>query len=209
MQEAQVAKEQTQGYKLDRSHIFAVKMFDDFERSMNVREEWEAPQTQPEVMYLSTASGLRSVDGYQLIIENLQKWLTDEKARDQLVIRSGPDTEVLWNDAKKKKPEPVHKCTYWTESYVQWPPLGTYLVTLHKQGAAVWGGADSFALLMRYQHNMVKLVDFPPGEKYLVTYHSQEPSNPRDASKVEVKVFDVRTGKMMRYFKGSARRVFN
>lgn len=94
---------------------------------------------------------------------------------------------------------------------MQWSPLGTYLVTLHKQGAAVWGGADTFTRLMRYQHNMVrlsfrllcsgyvyfsvgvkfdflllisqvKLVDFSPGEKYLVTYHSQEPSNPRDAS---------------------------
>jgi len=44
---------------------------------------------------------------------------------------------------------------YWTESYVQWSPLGTYLVTLHKQGAAVWGGADTFTRLMRYQHSMV------------------------------------------------------
>lgn len=41
--------------------------------------------------------------------ENLQQWLTDKKARDQLVIRSGPDTEVLWNDARQKTPEPVHK----------------------------------------------------------------------------------------------------
>lgn len=41
--------------------------------------------------------------------ENLQKWLTDEKARDQLVIRSGPDTEVLWNDPRQKNTEPVHK----------------------------------------------------------------------------------------------------
>lgn len=56
---------------------------------------------------------------------------------------------------------------YWTESYVQWSPLGTYLVTLHKQGAAVWGGADTFTRLMRYQHNMVRslslllIVTFP------------------------------------------------
>lgn len=41
--------------------------------------------------------------------ENLQKWLTDEKARDQLVTRSGPDTEVLWNDARQKNTELVHK----------------------------------------------------------------------------------------------------
>lgn len=41
--------------------------------------------------------------------ENLQKWLTDEKARDQFVIRSGTDTEVLWNDARQLKPDPVYK----------------------------------------------------------------------------------------------------
>ena len=48
MQEAQNAKE-THGYKLDKSHIFAVNMFDDFDRLMNVKEEWEAPQTKPYV----------------------------------------------------------------------------------------------------------------------------------------------------------------
>ena len=41
--------------------------------------------------------------------ENLQQWLTDEKARDQFVIRSGSDTEVFWNDARHLKPEPVYK----------------------------------------------------------------------------------------------------
>jgi len=91
-QEAQNAKEKSHGYKLDKSHIFAVNMFDDFDRLMNVKEEWEPPQARP------------YVPG-----ENLQKWLTDEKARDQLVIRSGPDTEVFWNDTRQKAPEPVHK----------------------------------------------------------------------------------------------------
>ena len=41
--------------------------------------------------------------------ENLQHWLTDEKARDQFVIRAGSDPEVLWNDARHLKPEPVYK----------------------------------------------------------------------------------------------------
>lgn len=47
LQEAQNAKEKTHGYKLDKAHIFAVNMFDDFDRLMNVKEEWEAPQTKP------------------------------------------------------------------------------------------------------------------------------------------------------------------
>ncbi|XP_020206252.1 eukaryotic translation initiation factor 3 subunit B [Cajanus cajan] len=186
-QEAELAKEKTHGYKLDRAHIFAVSMFDDFDRFMKVPNEWAPPETKP------------YTPG-----ENLQHWLTDAKARDQFVIRAGSDTEVLWNDARHLKPDPVYKRAFWTESFVQWSPLGTYLATVHRQGAAVWGGATSFNRLMRYAHPQVKLIDFSPGEKYLVTYSSHEPSNPRDANRVVINIFDVRTGKVMRDFKGSA-----
>ncbi|KAL9376114.1 hypothetical protein Peur_030234 [Populus x canadensis] len=186
-QEAELAKEKTNGYKLDRAHIFAVNMIEDFNRFMKVPDEWAPPEIRP------------YVPG-----ENLQNWLTDEKARDQFVIRAGSDTEVFWNDARHLKPDPVYKRAYWTESYVQWSPLGTYLATVHRQGAAVWGGASTFNRLMRYAHPQVKLIDFSPGEKYLVTYSSHEPSNPRDANRVVINIFDVRTGKSMRDFKGSA-----
>ncbi|GAB2216124.1 hypothetical protein Droror1_Dr00023892 [Drosera rotundifolia] len=185
--EAEHARETTNGYKLDRSHIFNVNKFDDIEKFMKVPDEWAPPEYKP---YLPG--------------ENLQHWLTDPKARDQFVIRSGQDTEVLWNDPRQMTPEPVYKRPYWTESFVQWSPLGSYLATIHRQGAQVWGGANTFNRLMRYAHNMVKLIDFSPGEKYLVTYSSQEPSNPRDTHKVVINIFDVRTGKIIRDFKGSA-----
>ncbi|KAG6772922.1 hypothetical protein NC652_018046 [Populus alba x Populus x berolinensis] len=186
-QEAELAKEKTNGYKLDRAHIFAVNMIEDFNRFMKVPDEWAPPEIRP------------YVPG-----ENLQHWLTDEKARDQFVIRAGSDTEVFWNDARHLKPDPVYKRAYWTESFVQWSPLGTYLATVHRQGAAVWGGESTFNRLMRYAHPQVKFIDFSPGEKYLVTYSSHEPSNPRDANRVVINIFDVRTGKVMRDFKGSA-----
>ncbi|KAI3764506.1 hypothetical protein L2E82_14515 [Cichorium intybus] len=75
-QEAELDKEKTNRYKLDRAHIFAVNMFDEFEKFMK---------------------------------ENLQHWLTDEKGRDQFVISVGSDTEVLWNDARQVKADPVYK----------------------------------------------------------------------------------------------------
>ncbi|KAI7751847.1 hypothetical protein M8C21_011255 [Ambrosia artemisiifolia] len=120
--------------------------------------------------------------------ENLQRWLVDEKGRDQFVIRSGSETE--------------------------WSPLGTYLATVHRQGAAVWGGASIFNQLMRYVHPQVlvimlflfpvKLIDFSPGEKYLVTCSSHELSQPCDTHRVVLNIFDVRTGKVMKEFKESA-----
>ncbi|KAM0042415.1 putative eukaryotic translation initiation factor 3 subunit B [Helianthus debilis subsp. tardiflorus] len=45
-----------------------------------------------------------------------------------------------------------------------------------------------------------KLIDFSPGEKYLVTCSSHEPSNPRDTHRVVLNIFDVRTGKIMKGF---------
>ncbi|XLR01269.1 hypothetical protein HN51_056085, partial [Arachis hypogaea] len=122
--------------------------------------------------------------------------------------------KVLWNDARHLKPDPVYKRAFWTESFVQWSPMGTYLATIHRQGAAVWGGSTTFNRLMRYAHpqvnfgpypcNIVKLIDFSLGEKFLVTYSRHEPSNPRYANRVVINIFDVRTGKVMRDFKGNA-----
>ncbi|XP_074557512.1 eukaryotic translation initiation factor 3 subunit B-like [Curcuma longa] len=185
-QEAELAREKTSGYKLDKSHIFAVNVLDDFEKYMKVPEEWKASEIKP------------YVPG-----ENLQQWLTDEKARDQFVIRAGSNTEVFWNDPRQLMPELVHQRQYWTESFVQWSPLGTYLATVHRQGAAVWGGASTFNRLMRFAHPQVRQIDFSPGEKYIITYSSHEPSNPRDSHRIVINIFDVRTGKLMRDFKGN------
>jgi hypothetical protein len=44
---------------------------------------------------------------------------------------------------------------YWTDSFVQWSPLGTYLATVHRQGAAVWGGKSTFNRIHRFPHNQV------------------------------------------------------
>ena len=46
-------------------------------------------------------------------------------------------------------------CQCWTDSYVQWSPLGTYLATVHRQGAQVWGGDDKFLRLMKFSHPQV------------------------------------------------------
>ncbi|KAI3680678.1 hypothetical protein L6452_35451 [Arctium lappa] len=107
---------------------------------------------------------------------------------------------ISWTEEGGPKVDPV----FWTKSFVQWSPLGTYLATVHRQGAVVWGGASTFNRLMRYAYPQIKLVDFSPGEKYLVTYNIHEPSTPHDSHRVLLNIFDVKTGKVMRDFKGNA-----
>ncbi|CAI5518545.1 unnamed protein product [Closterium sp. Naga37s-1] len=185
-QEAQAAREQMDGYKLDKAHVFKVSMFDDFEKYARVPDQYAPP---PLKEYTPS--------------ENLQWFAADERGRDQFVIRFASETEVYWNDARAAKPDPVYRRTFWTESFVQWSPLGSYLATIHRQGAAIWAGS-SWQRIMRFAHPQVRLIDFSPGERFLVTYSSHEPANPRDTQKVVLNVFDVRTGKSMREFKGAA-----
>jgi translation initiation factor 3 subunit B len=46
-QEAELAREKTNGYKLDKSHIFAVNMFGDFEKYMKVPDTWTPAEIKP------------------------------------------------------------------------------------------------------------------------------------------------------------------
>lgn len=185
-QEAQAAKEQTNGYKLDKAHTFVVNMFDDFDKYAKVPDEYQPP----EVKNFQPQEGLHS-------------WLLDKMGRDQFVVRHGDETAVYWNDGKRCRAEQVYTRNFWTESFVQWSPQGNMLATMHRQGVAVWGG-PTFPRLCRYAHNNVRLIEFSPNERYLISYSSQEPSNPRESVTVSLIVFDVRSGRKLRVFEGAA-----
>lgn len=73
------------------------------------------------------------------------------------------------------------------------------LATVHRQGVAVWGG-PAFQRLNKFGHSGVRLIDFSPAEKYLVTYSAQEPTNQRDSVTVTLHLQDVRSGRKLRTF---------
>lgn len=68
----------------------------------------------------------------------------------------------------------------------------------------MWGGKPDgeFVRLNRFQHPGAQLIDISPGERYLMTYSSIEPSNPRDSMSILLCVFDTRSGKLLRKFEG-------
>ena len=55
-QEAQAAREQTDGYKLDKSHIFKVSKFDDFAKYAAVPDTYKVPEPKPFVPKDNTQS---------------------------------------------------------------------------------------------------------------------------------------------------------
>ncbi|KAF4519210.1 hypothetical protein B566_EDAN013504, partial [Ephemera danica] len=169
----------TNNYKLDKQHTFLVNHYSDFEKYSNIPDEWEPPEPQE---YKDQG--------------NLHSYLLDPDCYDQYCIVCGGGTMVqIWQNSAPE-PTKVEERARWTETYVRWSPLGTYLATFHKRGVALWGGPD-FGQIMRFSHNGVQFIDFSPCEKYLVTY---SPLSDGPGEQKRVIIWDVRTGIEKRSF---------
>ncbi len=145
-------------YKLDKQHTFVVNMFSDFDKYLNIPDEWEPP----------------SEEDYQ-DQGNLKSWLLDPRANDQFSVVFEGGEKVAVHTNTKPEPSLTEMRPRWTETYVRWSPLGTFLVTFHQRGIALWGGQD-FHKVQKFSHPGVQYVDFSPCERYIVTF---APHNPR------------------------------
>ena len=69
----------------------------------------------------------------------------------------------------------------WTDMFVSWSPLGTYMVTVHPQGVQLWGG-EKWGLVHQLVHEGVALIHFSPCENFLMTLSTKykENDNPKD-----------------------------
>jgi translation initiation factor 3 subunit B len=61
----------------------------------------------------------------------------DAGGRDQFVQLAGDHVGIFWNN-KTDDPECIETRSKWSEFFVQWSPLGSYLATFHRQGAQLW-----------------------------------------------------------------------
>ena len=113
---------------------------------------------------------------------------------------------VFWNEGSEQ-PEMIVDRQHWTEMFVQWSPLGTYLLSMHAQGIQLWGG-KSWGRQKRFAHPGCNLVDFSPSEKYVCTWShrpiSVDENHPvlsADDDGNNYIIWDIATGKPLRSFK--------
>ena len=191
VEEASKAVQEANGKRLDAKHVMAVNHFDEYDRLQQLSAEWVPP---------------RRSDFENAV--NLQSWLLDEQGRDQFVVRHGIETAVYWNDPHRKANEFGRTFKYggerekqadkhWTDLYVAWSSKGSYLLTFHQQGVALWGG-DGFEKLGRLAHTGVAFIDFSPGERFVVTSNGRDKQAKTDPECIIV--WDVRTQKKLRGF---------
>ena len=166
-QMADAAIQQMHGKKLDQKHRLLVNKLSDIEKygiEGNVPTEFKEPEIPPFKSH-----------GY------LKSWLQDEQGRDQIGLHYSDTFGVYWN--KRKSPEPVIEPRKgFTSKYAKFSPKGTYLFSIHPQGIQSWGGAQ-FESISKFIHSQVRLIDFSPNEKYLVTLSPQPiqvPENPAE-----------------------------
>lgn len=88
------------------------------------------------------------------------------------------------------------------------------LATLHRQGVRLWGGS-SWSPIQKFAHPLVKLIDFSPNERYLVTWSNEPivipegaPQGPQYLSPEDegnsIAVWDIKTGNLLRTFPNQA-----
>ncbi|KAH8096621.1 translation initiation factor eIF-3b [Cristinia sonorae] len=183
------------GHPFDSKHRFYLNRFTDIERYSNLDETYHEPEPEPYTQK-----------------EHLRAWLGDPQGRDQYVTYRGDEVEIHWH-GKPSQCETAFSKTNWTDLYVQWSPLGTYLASLHRPGVRLWGG-NSWAHQQRFAHPLVRLLDFSPNENYLVTWShdaivvpegaQQGPQffSPEDEGN-NIAVWDVKTGNLLRTFPSS------
>ncbi|RCK66454.1 Eukaryotic translation initiation factor 3 subunit B [Candida viswanathii] len=151
---ADVAIKKLHGKKLDQNHRLLVNKLSDMEKfgvEGAVSEQFVEPEIEPFKSH-----------GY------LKSWLQDEQGRDQVVLHFSESVGVYWNK-KASDPEPVIEPRKgFTSKYAKFSPKGTYLFSIHPQGVQSWGG-DEFKSMKRFFHQQVRLIDFSPNEKYMVT----------------------------------------
>merc|ERR550519_1121217 len=179
-QNAVEAVKVTNGYKLDRTHTFQVNLFSDFEKFENIPSDWEPPQPRE---YKDQG--------------NLRSWLLDSEAADQFSVIHGGGEEVTIFANHNPDPVEIQTRPRWTETYVKWSPLGTYLATFHTRGIALWGG-DDFHQITKFSHPGVQFIEFSPCEKYLVTFSPKDLNISDDPTAIIV--WDCRTGAKKRAF---------
>lgn len=183
--QARAARQVLDGYQLDKNHRFMAIMFDDLDRLEEVPEQYESP---PAKSYEAQ--------------NDLYNWMGDNRGRDEFAVRYADETEVLWNDVAQQDPQMVYSRSFWTEApFIQWSPKGTYLVTLHMQGVALWGGND-FRRIRRFSHRNAQRAAFSECEKYIYIFTDVPPEG-KNPPRFVLSVFEVGAGRKMRVFEGS------
>lgn len=190
-EQAIAATKSLHGTPLDKKHTLAVNKLTDIDRyggEDNIDEEYQEPTLEPLAEH-----------------GHLRWWLGDPNGRDQVVIYRGDHVGVFWN-RKKEQPENIIDREHWTESFVQWSPLGTYLTSMHQKGVQLWGGPN-WGRQKRFPHPLVNLVDFSPNEKFVTTWSNKAiqweegmPSLSVEEDGKNAIVWDIATGKPLRSF---------
>lgn len=89
-EEAQLVIKKLDGYRMDKTHILAVNLFDDVDRYTCMEDEYKEPEIEAFVEK-----------------EHLKSWLMDERGRDEWVMTRGDDTGIYWSN-RTDEPIPIH-----------------------------------------------------------------------------------------------------
>eukprot|EP01065_Artemidia_motanka_P050679 TRINITY_DN8723_c0_g1_i1.p1 TRINITY_DN8723_c0_g1~~TRINITY_DN8723_c0_g1_i1.p1 ORF type:complete len:710 (+),score=283.38 TRINITY_DN8723_c0_g1_i1:68-2197(+) len=178
-------------WRLDKAHLVKIMNFSDAKDLLEHPDEYEEPQLEStrvpfvnENLYEYVCD--TDVDGKSSLAREQYMVVNDKNAYS--IHRHGYQIDKEYSEAEIAKV--VKKEGGGSTGWVQWSPLGSYLVTLNAKGVHLYGGND-FALKGSFARTEASLFSISPKEKYLATY----------CAKGQVDIWDVLSGKNVKKFK--------
>lgn len=168
------------GFAIEKGRLLSCTSMKEMQQYENMEENDDAEQQSKKEM--------QDIEKTYKELDDLQWWMRDRISRDQYALRHWNTVEINWNDAVNGK-ELVYKRDRWTEDRINWSPHGSYLVTWHTKGIALWGGPQ-WKSQTSFPHSNPRLLDFSPRERFIITANEDARDN--------VIVWDVRTGKKLK-----------
>jgi len=179
---AKLAAQKLNGYKFDANHTLSACTNENFDDMISLDDNYAPPKF--------------------LAKEKLQGWLLDPRFREQLLVRVQNRNYLQWFDHVTKVQSIFTGNTFadFGEVYkTEWSRSGSYLVTFHAAGFALWGG-ENFEKLNFYPHPEVINVEFSPDEAFVVSFNGTVADAPNSENYI---VWNVCAATKIRSFKAT------
>lgn len=186
---AKIAAEKLNGFAFDKNHTLVACTNDEFDQITRLESEYKAPNI--------------------ILDDALQSWLYDERLREQFLIKTGDNYYLNWFDHVDKKAQSIFSSKTFETTYgkilrTSWSRNGSYLITVHEKGFALWG-ANNFSFISFFNHNGVKNIEFSPNEEYVLSHNGTVAESKNTENFI---VWRVATNQKLRSFKSENAQTF-
>ena len=180
-EQAELLAKRADGFVVDNKTTLFALTFDEFQQTIEMPDEYVQPSI-PE--YTDRPFLYQWILDDPSVSEQFMTFHWDKRGNVTQVFEM-PSSAAICDDSTIEEPVATFKRPNLCDSRVEWSPNGTYLVSYHVQGIALWmplsasgdksdDAESSYQRVVRFSHSSVSSVSFSFDERFVYTQSEQE-----------------------------------